>query len=364
MVLFIDEALVSKINVLPNYNVFIQKLMLNYSEGKHLVIISPKNVKSILDNGGLDSFTENYLRHYFSHNKGALSSLSLFNRVIKIVPSISDETSYTDMLTKKEFVCIEMQRFLDTANFQKTILLGENGSDIKVYALMAEFYRRESKLLSFKINFKGQGGGGSTISKEYETIHNSKEDFCFCLMDSDRKNPDMCLGDTAKKVVEFSEKNFMVNFKCSYFVIDVLELENLLPKSFYVNYYENFHLEKKGGIDKLEKLQGIDKKSINYFDFKNGLGSLGKITDESVMMYWYDLISRSNIKCDICIDSHALEYGYIKGYGDNILVNFLKLKENDSFYFINLDKKIKNKWLELGEILSSYLFSHDKIRAI
>jgi hypothetical protein len=360
MVLFVDDSLVDNIRIEPNFAVFFQKLMLSYTEGKHIIVISPLNVKKILLEKILDSLTETRLTHYFSHNKASLQVLCLFEKVIRIIPNIEQETIFSDIQSKTEFKNIFIDKFLDTVNFQKTILLGENGNDIKVYALIAEYYKGMSGKGSFILSYKSQTGGGSTTVNEYKTIFTVGEEFCLCLLDSDKRSPHNKIGDTAGKVMKHHHLNFSSNFKCNYHIVDVLEIENLLPRIFYEENYEKKDVNKKGILKRIESFENIDVSSIFHIDFKMGLKKLEDYKDDCCKEYWYNLLLGINPMTE---DFGNGDYGYLKGYGNKIVVDFLEFEKEKIFEFVDNDI-VSRKWFEIGKIMSSYIYGTPKIRVI
>lgn len=360
MILFIDDSLVDSIAQEANFKIFFQKLMVTYTEGKHIIVISPINVRKILTAKVLDTHSEIVLNHYSSHNKASLEVLKLFDKIIRIIPSNEQETIYSDVKTKKEFNNINIDKFIDTANFQKTILLGENGHDIQIYVMMAGYYKERYNKKSFVLSYKSQTGGGSTTVNEYKTIFSTGEEFCLCLLDSDKRAPFKTIGDTAGKVEKHHLLNFNSNFKCNYHIIDVLEIENLLPRMFYIENYEKKDINKKGILKRIEALENIDPNSIFHIDFKVGLKKLEEYKDDCFKKYWYNLLLGI---IPMTEDYGNGDYGCIKGYGDKIVVDFLGLEKEQIFNLVHNDVVSKN-WLQIGKKLSSYIYGTPIIRVI
>lgn len=343
-----------------SFSKFMRYLMLAYTEGKHVVVIEPLHVKKILESNILDDYTNTCLRHYSNHNKASLSFLRLFEKVISIVSSGSLARCFSDFYTHTEYYEIRIGEFLDSSNFQRCILLGENGNDVMIYAKIADYYRTYNNL-NFSLSYKSQTGGGSTTVKEYETIYNNKEEFCFCILDSDKRTPTTAIGDTAKAVRKFHNSlDSGINYKCHYHILDVLELENILPLNFYKKELESVG-EKKGILKKIQKLKSIEEDSILFFDFKEGLRSFSSYVDkEDFIKYWCGLVLQSKMSCD---DQVGENYCYVKGYGDSILKTFLELSDEEICNFISGDIN-ESYWLEIGKKISSFIFGGQIIRAI
>jgi hypothetical protein len=367
MVFLIDDSLIKNIDNETTFLDFFMLLMISYKEGKHIIAISPKNVKIILEKNILSDVPLKLLKHYSLHNKAILGEINLFDRICKISASNIKEEVFIDANSNKEVVSLTIKNFIDTVNFQKTILLGENGHDVKIYGLICEYYRSKKRLNSLIVNYKIQSGGGSTIEKEYATIHQTNEEFCFCLLDSDKKHPSHLIGNTASKVIDYHNSNKTKMLKCNYSVLEALELENILPKLFYLKFYENFIDEKKGIFSKIEKLVKIDSKALLYLDFKKGLKSIDKYreNDNEFLNYWKDLIYRSNLSCDIKIkvDNESDSNVYFNGYGEKILADFLTL-DKDFIFDLVRNSEVEELWIKIGSKLSSYILGKQKLRAI
>ncbi|MBF01263.1 MAG: hypothetical protein CMP77_14990 [Flavobacterium sp.] len=360
MILHISDQLIKKRNKQENFNDFILNIMLAYKEGKHVIIISPISIRKLIFDKKIGEYTKQLLNSYNSHNKASLSLLQHFGVIIKIIPKNFKEKVYSKISTKVEIRQIHMDKFVDTVNIQSTILLGENTNDSKVYNLIAEYYRLKNNLNFLKVSCREQMGGGDTTAKQYKHIYNSGKEFCLCILDSDKKLPQNDYGETAKKVKSFHHSQINFNYKCQYFILNKLELENYIPEKFYIKNFECVETNRiKYNFQKINKLRDLNYNATNYLDFKKGLKSFKQEDNEAINKFWYNVLSKSKILW-IPDDSNH----YIKGYGDKILDGFIECEHSEIFEQVDNDSYIKREWLELGKSISSFIFGSIIRRAI
>jgi hypothetical protein len=233
MVILLSDALIDQGSKQESYYDFVQTIMIAYKEGKHVIIISPTNVAKMTKDSLIDETSRIYLRHYQAHEKGAMSYLSIFNVVIEIIPLSEPEHCKSDMLDKIEYRSIHFTKLTDTASIQKTIILAENGNDAAIYGRIAEYYRTTKNLKPFKLSYKQQTGGGSTLFDEYKKIHENGQEFCLCIVDSDKNSPDSDLGATAKRVKKYHD-NALIEFpnsKMSLSRAQLLRVREFVPSA-------------------------------------------------------------------------------------------------------------------------------------
>ncbi|MCO5936530.1 hypothetical protein NAF17_13375 [Mucilaginibacter sp. RB4R14] len=360
MVFYLDDVLIEEGPKDDRYYDFIQTIMMAYKEGKHIVVISPRNVVKLISDGSVDETSKFYLKHYLARDKEALGWLTIFNVIIRVIPINEPESFSTEIETKTEIRSIKFSTLIDTASVQRTILLGENGNDSEVYALFAEYFRAHNKLESFKVVYKRQTGGGSTTVKEYKTLYEKAEEFCLCILDSDKSTPNSELGDTAKKVKEFHESasSTLPNAKCHYVILNALEVENLFPHEFYKSTYKSKEFNETHL--RLEKLQKKCPDAIFYVDYKKGLRTFEKQMSHLLNDYWYGIIQESSLQTIWHNDNHF----YIPGYGHNVLSNFVEYKADEIFEYLNVNPSLQKVWLDMGQTISSFILGRTVKRAI
>lgn len=363
MILNITDELIDNRNKLDNFYDFFENIMIAYKEAKHIICISPKKVKELLGDQNISNNIniEKLLKHYKNHSKSynIINLKIFFNLIINIVENEeklykNDNTEYRDIIYTK---------FLDSSSIQKTILLGENGNDIAIYEIFVKYYQFKNNLDAFNIIYTKRGGGGNTISQEYKTIYKEGENFCLCLLDSDKKFPKQTkYGNTAQQVIDLDnvyKKQNNLNYKIGYYVLEVLELENCLPKDFYLRKYTD-KIEVFNAIDKIMKK---DNSFRNYFDFKNGITCKAKknITRNTISCDGY----MKEYLCPIIENYNIISDGILlQGFSQKILEDFLDFELKDILSFINNDEFVERHWINIGKYISSHILVPQYLRAV
>ena len=139
-----------------------------------------------------------------------------------------------------------------------TVLLAENLIDANLYIFAARHYVSHSRTKGVNISLEPRGGGGNTISVEFENIAKHFNHFCICVTDSDRLTPHCSPSDTAKQCAKISNtSNWIVCHHC----LDARELENIIPLTCYEQSLD------AGSAAKIEKILEITTVSPNVRDF-------------------------------------------------------------------------------------------------
>ncbi len=325
--------------------------MLAYSESKHIICISPKKVKELLEE---DKIKNNEtllqtLNHYKNHSKeqNLINIKSYFNIVINIVSTDEKKEIIDDI----EYRNIKYSKFLDSASIQKTILLGEHSKDIDVYKFFVEYYKDKIKL-NYKLDYIKHGGGGNSIKEEYKNIYELGDNFCLCLLDSDKRFLKQSkFGATAQQVVDFHKSKNNTNYKSEYYILEVLELENYLPKDFYIHKYTT----KSYIFETIEKLIKLDFDFRKYFDFKNGI--ICKATfNEQTKRFSCDKGYLKEYLCPLVekLEIPKINNSMVEGFSQNILEDFLKYSLEDIINFVDNDDFVKKDWLKIGKYIASH----------
>lgn len=249
--------------------------------------------------------------------------------------------------------------------FNKTILLGENLIDSKIYCEIAKTYLAMVKFEGLNLNFEPRGGGGNTISKEYAEIQESKERLCICLVDSDRKHPTATCGLTAKGVEEIDNPEVLF---CEVTIIEPRDIENLFPSQILKEIVQQ--TDQQGLITILESMDAceIDPSARNYLDIKKGI-KLGEILHSSNNLdfynYWQTILSRhrlsQNIACNDepnCNNPKQCTCIISNGLGDNIsdkFYNYIEFKTSQKIAeTVSSIKHLSANWEAIGEVVVAW----------
>ena len=160
---------------------------------------------------------------------------------------------------------INIEQFVLTSFHTFNNLLVENPTDTFLYNEMLNYYKTLKSITNINCEFEPKNGGGSTIHNEYSRITNEKKCFTLCLIDSDKIFPSCELGSTSKKFIDDGISTPWGNFS----ILEVHEIENLLPKSIYNQYINEKHSLNSTILSSLTFSD--DCNLFNYLDLKNGI---------------------------------------------------------------------------------------------
>lgn len=228
-----------------------------------------------------------------------------------------------------------------------TILLVENRrNDAKFYKKVVEYYIFNNKNYnSFcSYNLKPDNGGGSVIKDCYEEYATDHNHFCIAITDNDCKYEGYVVENgTASNCIKNIDTTNGEPFNCNYLVIDVRDIENLVPLGIIKNVKE---AEVKTITEAIlsEKVKEI--KIIKYFDYKKGITTKGSNPQEkeAEITFWKTVFSDS-------IFDNPQKNTYVKGFGETILKDCIPFIGNN----INLESEFLEKvWRRIGR----YIFSH------
>jgi hypothetical protein len=214
----------------------------------------------------------------------------------------------------------------------------------------------------------------TTTVKDFSSRRNDKdsqERFCLCFLDSDKKSPHFPIGNTAKSVMDIDNPNQPF---CECFVINVREIENLMP----TNCIRQLSAGDPNRMKCVNFLEQLEKTSIaearKYLDIKKGL-KLGEILQASSntsfskdWMNWLNYISPLAIKVskqclnnEVCMRDILCDCIITSGLGENILKAVVELIEKPTKDKLTkqkivemVDQLLKPEWEHIGEILVAW----------
>jgi len=303
-----------------------KNLLLGYIEGNHLLFIKPNTVKKIetIYEVSMDDRMKAQFIHY--QEKFMLESkvaYNLVNYAIKIVPQTIEEKKVKHR--NKTIGYLHTDKFLTSANVQKTVLLCENTDDGEIYTIFAKEYLKY-KNSNLKVKLKIENGGGNTTAPTFKRKIKANEDLCLCILDSDKKYPtDNSLGETSLRVKR--ETGRILTPKNDFLIIKkARELENILPEGFYYKKYFG-DVNKAPIFNKLDSQRSIEKRLIFFLNLKKGLKhyDVRKLRELSYIIQ--DKISCSSEPVcsaeEYCERRDTCNCRVIEGFGNNILSDFI-----------------------------------------
>ncbi len=388
MLFFIDESLA---NALDSENPeakasknAIKLIAHSYREGNHLIYAKRETLKKIINSISDREDIGVYMK--ILENLPQMKRYpDLFIRYIKVVAD-SNVLEIEDGNGKQKIIKISAS-YVKMLLVSKTELLGENRTDTLLYEIIAKVYlywhRKEFKI-PIKLLCEVRGGGGSTIAIEYGAIQKARARLCLCIADSDREFPDdkYKKGGTAKKLIDIDDK---LEPLCEILILDVREIENLIPISIYREVVQDENQKKT--ITILEKLESSNPSTIRnarkYLDIKKGLklwrllpnppSNLGKqLPSKEFLAYWEpvlgalgiqfvvctltskeqcnEAINKDKDKCQ-CIAINGLGEGILKGEKGAIVVLEGKIERKEP---VEVCESLKKDWETIGEMIISW----------
>ena len=352
----------------------LENLALARREGKHLIIADRETLEKIGQCKDLSKNTiviYNKILNNVSKYKAYLSTVTLYLEIQKscLEPSLKNINSLS-------IIQVPLKFFQDSEQIQKTILLCENAIDANFYEILTRVFilwKRRKVSLSFEV----RGGGGTTVKTEYDNILNEQKRFCLCLLDSDRSSPNDSLGETAKQTLEKYNSLDPRCIRTQVFVLDVREIENLIPLSILSQICED--IQRQQALKLLETIQNCSAKDIrDVLDMKEGL-KFKKIIDKSSLIvreFWQDKITElQNLKiidihpkcktweCNNKNEEEICTCQIAYGFGNKILENSLTCMETKNFHEIGktIEEPLRSHWEKIGQAIVNWCVAGDRI---
>lgn len=184
------------------------------------------------------------------------------------------------------------------------VFLGENLSDCTLYVEKISKFFTSGIPVSMKqihMSDRFEPGGGNSTHTSYRRHKEKGIDFCYCVVDSDRKSPYEKEGDTAKFVRKVDKDD--QSALCKHLVIDVYSAENLLP----INELERQFAVGKS-VEQAEKFSIIRKirnhPGWRYLPLKKGVQ--GKdLKSSGNKSYWWSQLNLAGVALPCCNEANC-----------------------------------------------------------
>lgn len=327
-------------------------------EGKHALFAKRGVLKQFSECSDLSRPTR-------SLYKKLASKASLFPDWIKIYAEVSSNItilSKESIRDNSKTVIKIPTSLINSSVMQETILLCENINDGEFIGQIAlKFYKYKQPVNINLIHcYSKQNGGGNTTHLPYaENIRQKK--LCLCILDSDKSAPGYDIGETAKRVqrVHDTPPQDYTSFLSHYHVLEVRELENLIPTPFYIDFSSNIPDHKKGVAFLQNTLANPDVQ--RYSDLKKGL-KLYKLLENSqsaLFRFWEPILQTQEISliCSqptSCSNLASCQCSVVPGLGDKILERiqeFVAQKPERELFEKIQEAQLETDWLELGQLI-------------
>ncbi|MBR3239563.1 MAG: hypothetical protein IKF99_14130 [Oscillospiraceae bacterium] len=211
---------------------------------------------------------------------------SVINAVNTAIVLMYQEVFNENMLSETIRLCpnkhfVSVSTALSWSLHKKCCLIAENLEDCKFYELMASYYCLSHGIQGLRICLHHENGGGNTTDKVLSKCVSQDKVLTLCIVDSDRKwgeskdypNPPP-KGETCRRVIAESTA-LLCRIELpihSVSVLDVHEIENLIPRQVMRIIESKQSPEMKKGLDMLNALVTINKgDAVLCYDYKNGL---------------------------------------------------------------------------------------------
>lgn len=135
-------------------------------------------------------------------------------------------------------------------------------------------------------------------------------------------------------------------------------MENLIPLGFYKETFKSEDFTESHARYKFLEDNGL--LHIAHLDFKDGVQVFSDIDDNEICEFWFEPVNKYGINVITTPESNFS----IKGFGNNILKLFLDYDRDKIFNEVSAVPHLKEQWLSMGGILSSFVSGTKRIRAI
>lgn len=284
----------------------IERALLAHGYGKHLLSFSRGEYKRILAMCELFSerakvaLDDAYQR--LSETLGQKKELSWY-----LLLGLGTQFDNSAVCEQSQFVIrADAHRFEDPERVGRTILLGENLTDARLYRVFAEAFTAVQRWRC-PLRFELDGGGGSTIEKEFDERCQDGR-IVFAIADSDRRYPSGPEKNTAKNLRQALQN------RPAYQRGEVLEVrsaENLLPLRIYEDALAPHDSEQSQKLRLLNELHTKLPAHLHawwrHIDVKAGITSdkLARESDENA--YWTEILDCAQCERINGLGSHCLE---------------------------------------------------------
>lgn len=336
----------------------LHNLFCAFREGKHLIIADENFLKELSELKELGNLTCNSACSLISKSReyNQLKSIVDYYCVVDMTNANPSPIQPPDA---KNYFSVGYSYFNDSEKIQQAKLLCEDINDFKLYRQIVKFFQNTNKMTGVDVKLEICNGGGANTISNFEKIR-SRNLFCICLLDSDKKHPKAGLGSTALKFTEKTDSPL-----CKHFVIEPHEIESLIPLKVIEECLLNKTISKVY-MQSLEQAQAITNykpETKLYFDHKEGftVEKIVEIEKKYKDGFWRDAITNApglkrkgcistlDCKCKTpCIALPGFGTGLLEA-GTTVIERMTHIKLNEAIPAILL-----SQWQGIGSKLFSW----------
>lgn len=248
--------------------------------------------------------------------------------------------------------------FQTTSSCQKSIVLGENSTDVDLFNLILKWYLVKESI-SVNTEFDKESGGGTTTKEVLKTKLDASK-IILAIIDSDVKYPGCKIGDTLK---DCKSMLFRQCYAFKLHSLDVHEIENLLPFSF-IDHPQMFHAEVALNKMKFDLIRSNNPELLKYFDVKKGIKKNALFDSEEK----YRDFAKECCSCDTTItdfnahvDSSVLNNKVIfPGIESKIMRKALDHPNNKDRFSFDLYDFQNVEWQNIGQLMLDFTCARNK----
>ena len=324
----------------------ITNVLIGYYEGNHL-LMSSESFCEMFKNKILDDRAKRALFYLENH----LSYSYDVNWHAKVVLNDADPKKHE----------INLDFFSKTSAIQPTRVIGEHLNDAYFYYYIMCSMIDINDIVENSSYIPDLGGGSSSIDK-LEQFFNNSDSINLGIFDSDKKYPsDNNKDRMAEKIWKrFRNKKMNVGIE----VINVLEVENLIPLSFILELHKDMK-------NLLNRIKTECPELLNYYDFKEGIYYNCNADDQKyneTIKDWYNTTYKGKEDFD-----EFIKKGKSKGepicvfpnIGKGILKSFVeqsnvKHPKRIKLGLFDNESRLLSEWNRIAKIMYTYTCSRKK----
>ncbi|MDY6437320.1 MAG: hypothetical protein SPK72_07085 [Bacteroidales bacterium] len=324
----------------------ITNVLIGYYEGNHLLMSSESFCEKFKN-----KIVEDRAKRALFYLEKHLSYSYDVNWRVKVVLNDADPKKHE----------INLDFFNKTSAIQPTRVIGEHLNDAYFYYYIMCSMIDINDIVENTSYIPDLGGGSSSIDK-IEQLFNNSDSINLGIFDSDKKHPSDNNKDRMSEKISKRFRNKKMNVGIE--IINVLEVENLIPLSFILE----LHKDKKTILN-IIKIRCPEL--LNYYDFKEGIYYNCNADDQKYnekIKDWYNKTYKGKESFD-----EFIKKGKSKGepicifpnIGKSILKSFVeqsnvKYPKRIKLGLFDNENRLINEWNRIAKIMYTYTCSRKK----
>lgn len=323
----------------------ISNLLIGYYEGNHL-LMSSESFCDRFKNKIEDSRARSALHYLENH----LSYSYDVDWHVKVLLRNADPNKHE----------IDLFFFEKTSAIQPARVIGEHINDAYFYYYVMCSMINITDIVENTSYIPDLGGGSSSLDK-IDFLFRNNDSINLAIFDSDKKYPNDGNKDRMSEKLSKKYRNKKVNIGIE--IINVMEVENLIPLSFILKIHKD-----KANI--LKRINIACPVFLNYYDFKNGIYYNGDLKNQKYNVHirdWYNTASRGKDDFDKFIEREKSKSSeepicIFPSIGKQILKSFVeqanvKHPNNIKYGLLDGDVRLINEWNRIARIMYTFTCS-------